>query len=244
MKKLFLLFLVSGLFYGQLSPQVDKLYRKLSESQQYESRNIGVDGHESIPYKIHTEIGKIATEQELMYMALNGSPIVKNYISNILFSRKSKSIQEIFKAYLKTNDSIVVRSGCTGYHSFLADEIYRNVATEKYAINKAEEYKKWKDSLIHSKKEPDNVDFDFIMESLKVETQWKQMEIDSLHYQLDQIVLDNKESPRNSIELICSYYLYEKVRVPYYEKIAYFEKKYNSEDIKNYMSFCRNTINQ
>lgn len=242
MKKIILLLMISGLCYGQLSPEVNKLYQELSKSKQVESKNIDFDGHESIFYNIHTEISTIAKEQELEYIAFNGGTVAKSYISNILFSRKSKSIEKIFKKYLESNDSLVVKSGCIRHNSFLADEIYKNVAAEKYNINNVNNYTKWKDSLIHSKKDLNNIDLMF-MESAEVKTLWKHEEIDSLRCKLDEIVLDNKESPQSIVELICSYYLYEKIKIPYYEKIIYFEKKYNSEYIKDYMIFCRNKLN-
>jgi hypothetical protein len=243
MKKIILLLLVSTLYYGQLSPKVDKLYQKLSKSERYESKNISVDGHESEIYKIHTEIGKIATDKELKYIALNGNIITKNYIANILLSKKSKLLKKIFREYLKTNDSIQMQSGCVGYYSFLPNEIYNKVAYEKGNINDAEWYKKWKDSLIHSKTELDSNDLNMI-EVFKSETQWKMKEVNSLIYKFDQIALNYKKSPQNIIDLICAYHLYENVKVPYFEKIAYFEKRYNSDYIKKYLNFCRYGIRE
>ncbi|MFZ4928241.1 hypothetical protein [Chryseobacterium sp. Mn2064] len=238
MKKTILLFLISASCFGQLSPKVNELYQELSKSNQYESKNIGIDGHESEPYKIHTEIGKIATDQELEFIALHGNVVAKTYISNILISRKSKVLEEIFKRYLETNDSIKIRSGCVGYQSFLADEMYKGIVFEREKIKRARYYKKLKNKFLHSKKRLNSFDLD-IIESLKIETQWKPKEIDSLQYKLDQIVLDNKESSENIVNLMCSYYLDTKIKIPYYKKMIYFEEKYNSEYIKDYLKFCR-----
>ncbi len=54
--------------------------------------------------------------------------------------------------------------------------------------------------------------------------------------------MDDLNSSEKMVEFICGYYLYQRKKVPYYEKIAYFEKKYNSEYIKKYLDFCRHGI--
>lgn len=238
MRKNILLLLISTLYYSQLSPKVNHLYQELSKSKRVESKNIGDGGRESEVYKTHIKIGKIATNKELEYIAFNGNTITKKYISNILFYRKSKLVVDIFKEYLKSNDSVKMLSGCVGYDSFLPNEIYKDVVSEKGRINDSEWYKKWKDSLVHNKKELDSFDLNLI-EMMKVETPWEMKEINSLIHSFDQIALDYKESPQNIIDLICSYHLFENVKVPYYEKIIFFETKYNSKYIKEYMEFCR-----
>lgn len=243
MKKILFLLLFSVLSKAQLSPKINQLYNELSKSTSWETKNISIDGHESEVYKIHEEIGKIAKNRELKYIALNGNSITKNYASRILFFRKSKSMVRIFKQYLKTNDSIKILAGCVRYTSFLPDEIYRNVYYEKNNIAEAQSYKKWKDSLIASKKMLDDTDLHLI-EISKSETKWKKKEINSLIYKLDKVALGYKDTPQNIIELICGYHLLENVKVPYYGKIAYFEKKYSSEYIRKYMKFCRYGIRE
>lgn len=243
MKILIFLIFIPFFIFGQLSPKVNEFYQKISNNKRAEAKNISIDGHESELYKIHVEMGKIATDQEVEYIAFNGNPIAKYYAVNILFNRKSKSLEKLFKYYVKSKDSVHILKGCIGGISGLDYELYLNVVSEKQTIDQSAWEKKWKDSMIINKKQ-NTPEYLNLVDMLNTETNWTHKEIDSLTYKFDQIVLDDTESSEKIIEFICGRYLYENVKVPYYEKIAYFEKKYNSEYIKKYLNFCRYGIRE
>lgn len=75
-------------------------------------------------------------------------------------------------------------------------------------------------------------------------SEWKTDEIDSLNWRLDKIILSNPESPKVMVEVLAGYHLLEGVKVPYFEKLAFFEKKYKSEYINKYLKFCRYGIKE
>lgn len=237
-KVLTFLVLIPILHFGQLSPKVNEYYQQVSKSKRAESSHIGDSGSESKVYKLHLELDKAATDKEVEYIAYNGNSVAKYYASNILFNRKSKSLEKLFTYYLKTKDSVSVLKGCVGNISSLDTEIYLNVISEKQIIEEMEWEKKWKDSMIINKKQ-NTPEYLNVVEMFNTKTIWTKKEIDSLTQKFDQIVLNDLNSSEKMVEFICGHYLYARKKVPYYEKIAYFEKKYSSEYIKKYLKFCR-----
>lgn len=70
-------------------------------------------------------------------------------------------------------------------------------------------------------------------------SKWTEKEIDFLLIQFDNLILDDPSSSQSLVEFIAeSNYYTEKKHPEYYNKMAYFEKKYNSEMIRKYMEFC------
>ncbi|WP_139176769.1 hypothetical protein [Chryseobacterium wanjuense] len=240
MKILIILICLPCFIFGQLSPKVKTFYDQLSMSKRAEGKNIGFAGSESDLYKIHEEMAKIATDEEVEYIAFNGNPVTKYYATNILFERKSKSLEKLFQYYLKSKDSVSVLRGCVGETDHLSSKIYTRLNFEKQIIKQTEFEKKWRDSMIINKQPMPDDYFDLF----NTKTSWTIKEIDSLINTLDQIVLNDHKSPKYLVEIICGYHLSESLKVPYFEKIAYFEEKYNSEYIRKYMKFCRSGIRE
>ncbi len=183
-KVLTFLILIPVLHFSQLSPEVNEYYQQISKSKRAEGSHIGYSGSESELYKIHLQLDKIATDEEAEYIAFNGNPVAKYYASNILFNRKSKSLEKLFKYYLKSKDSVSVLRGCVGHVSGLDSEIYLNIISEKQSINTMEWEKKWKDSMIINKKQ-NTPEYLSIVEMLNTKTIWSKKEIDSLAYKFD-----------------------------------------------------------
>ncbi|HBV14261.1 hypothetical protein [Chryseobacterium carnipullorum] len=228
-----LLFFIPAFCFGQLSPEINKLYDELSKSKRVESAAIGYGGSESEVYKLFVEIDKKASDKEVEYIAFNGNPVAKTYGSYSVFNRKLKILDQLFDSYLKNNEPISIIQGCVGSNSHLADELYKMVFWEKDNIKATEVYRKHKAS-IKTEHELSN----FIQLFGVKESKWTMKEIDSVLIKFDRIVLDNPSSPQNLVELITESYFFIKRKHPeYHDKLAYFEKKYNSEEIKKYLNF-------
>ncbi|MEA1849322.1 hypothetical protein U9K52_10390 [Chryseobacterium sp. MHB01] len=243
MKTFFCLLFLPIMFFGQLSPTVNKLYNLLSQSERYESKNISIDGHESEVYKINEKIKKIASDSEVEFIAFNGTPSTKLYAMSILFDRKSKSLEKLFRYYIKSKDSVQVMMGCVVQTNTIAHLLYQRVIAEKQIIHEADWERKWKDSMIanHQQNTSKYINLKDIMNTT---SEWKTDEIDSLNWRLDKIILSNPESPKVMVEVLAGYHLLEGVKVPYFEKLAFFEKKYKSEYINKYLKFCRYGIKE
>ena len=238
MKLITFLILFPSLYFAQLSPQVKDLYQQISKGERAESSHTGMEGTESELYKLHKKLDEIANDKEVEYIAFNGNPVAKYYAANILFNRKSKSIEKIFEYYLKSKDSVQTLKGCVGGVSRLDYELYINVISEKQTIDAMQWEKKWKDSMITSGKQ-NSPEYLGLVDMLNTKTIWTKKDVDSLAYRLEQTTLNNHDAYKKLIELICFRHLHENKKVPYYEKIAYFDKKYSSEYIKKYLRFCR-----
>ncbi|WP_099767062.1 hypothetical protein [Chryseobacterium sp. 52] len=238
MKITCILFLIPASGFGQLSPEINKLYGELLKSKRVESAAIGYGGSESEVYKLFTEFNKKASDKEVEYIAFNGSPVAKAYSSYAVFNRKLKTLDQLFDSYLKNNEPISIIQGCVGSNSHLADELYKMVFWEKDNIKATEVYRKEKDSIKSLKNSEQNL-LDFIETFDTEESKWTVKEIDSVLIKFDCMVLNNPSSPKSLVELItgCYYYI-EKKHPEYHNKLAYFEKKYNSEEIKKYLEFC------
>lgn len=236
MKKIIFFLLSPFLTFGQLSPKVDNLYKELLKNDRYENKYIGFSAEESKIYNVSKEINKLASDKEVEYIALNGNSVAKAYAAKILFERESKQFLTLFKNFLKDNELLQVMSGCTGYDSFLPDEIYRTVFEEKNIINQAEAFKKYEDSISNSKNLPHGFDKG-ILENFKVETKWTNPEIDSLLLKMEDNILSNKNSSQSLVELVCEYNFFTDQKKKYYQYLLYFDKKYNSEMIKQYLNY-------
>ncbi|MPS64564.1 MULTISPECIES: hypothetical protein [unclassified Chryseobacterium] len=232
MKILSFLICIPIFHFGQLSPKVNKLYQRLSESDKVESQQVGDFFGESPVYRCFLDISDIATDKELEYMAYNGNPVVKTYASKSIFRRKLKSLDNLFDYYLKNNDSVSILEGCIGSDSFLADELYKYAFREKMDIDNMKWREKHQDSIIKSGGKV----IDEIYE--KQQPVWKEKEIDSLLVQFEYAILNDKSSPKHLVEIVAEYSFYTDRKIPYFQKLIYFDEKYNSEMIKQYMEFC------
>lgn len=123
-----------------------------------------------------------------------------------------------------------------GFNSFLADELYKNVFWEKDGLKSRIADKKYVDSMRALKYQDELLD-----QMDQREIRWAETELDSVLMKFEQLVLNDSSSTKSLVEIIAGVYHYkEKKRPEYYERLAYFEKKYNSEMIKKYLEFCGN----
>lgn len=238
MKKNLLLIIFPILNYSQLSPRINELYNELSKGNRYEGSNIGFSGEESKVYNISKEINKLASDKEIEYIAFNGKAIPRVYVTKILFQRKSKQFLKLFDCSRKNNEQVEAISGCEVYRTFLADEMYKTVFEEKNVISQAKVFKKYKDSISNIKNLPTGFDKS-ILEDFQVETKWTNSEIDSLLVNMEELILNDKNSSQSLVDLLCEYNFYTDNKKPYYDKLLYFDKKYNSEMIKQYLNYCK-----
>lgn len=239
MKKTFLFIVIIPILnYSQLSPSVNELYNDLLKNDRYESSHIGFGGDESKVYNISQKINKLASDEEVEFIAYNGNVAAKAYAVNILFDRKSKQFLELFDYFRKNDQQIKGISGCVSYTSFLSEEMYRSAFAEKEVISRAEEFKKIKDSILNDKNLPQGFDKS-ILDEMKVETKWTYLEIDSLLLKMEKQILNDKNSSQSLVDLLCEYNLYVGNKKYYYDKLLYFNEKYNSEMIKQYLNYCK-----
>lgn len=124
------IFLLLTTFFceAQISKKVKMLASPLDTIQYAESSHIGIGGERSKLYDDFRKLAKTATNDELFYLAKNGSNSLKLYSGKELFKRNDKRFLEIYQYY---NDHPVMMkyvNGCVGKKDNIAthlmDEIY------------------------------------------------------------------------------------------------------------------------
>lgn len=201
--------------FSQLSEKVNIIYQELNTKKQIESQNIGYNGQESQVYLLYSELNKIATDSEVLFMAENGNNVVKNYMSAILVDRKFNKILTLFKTFLNNQEEIHIQTGCMGYNSTLAGQLYSYIF---YQNEKIENIKFNKENYI--RKEIKEYQFE-------VNTKWTKKEIDNLLKELNFAVLDSEEIAPITLNIIFNLNNYE---FDNYDKVKYFATKYPSRE--------------
>jgi uncharacterized protein YozE (UPF0346 family) len=227
--------LIYGLSYSQLSVKVSELVYQLSKSEIGESKFVNYDGRESEVFKIYDTIAKIASKREVKYLAFEGSPIIRYYFSMNLVDSKSNKLKKLFNNFTNSNDSLQVKQGCVVTTINLANNLYQEVYNIPKQIKEAKGYKEILQSQKYSNDE-------FLISELKSlstnRSRWTEKEARKIIVEFDKVALDDKNTPKKNIEFICMINQYFENKIPYFIKLRYFEKKYNSKIILEYLNYC------
>lgn len=124
---IFLLFTIT-FCEAQISKKVKMLASPLDTIQYAESSHIGIGGERSKMYDDFRKLAKTATNDELFYLAKNGSNSLKLYSGKELFKRNDKRFLEIYQYYNDHPVMIKYVNGCVAKKDNIAthlmDEIY------------------------------------------------------------------------------------------------------------------------
>ncbi|MEN4762399.1 hypothetical protein ABEG63_18870 [Chryseobacterium sp. C39-AII1] len=134
---------------AQLSQKTIELAKPLDTISYAESYNIGIDGEKSKIYGYFQKLSASATNDELYYLAQNGSNSLKLYSSQELFKRNDRRFLEIYKYYFEKPLIMKYQSGCVGN----IENISSYLNTE---VQAAEEIISLRDLLLKSKKDAFN----------------------------------------------------------------------------------------
>ncbi|GAA4040132.1 hypothetical protein [Flavobacterium chungnamense] len=213
--KIYILLLFPIVTFSQLSEKVNIIYQELNTKKQIESQNIGYSGAESQVYLLYSELDKIATDSEVLFMAENGNNVVKNYMSAILVDRKSNKILDLFKTFIKNEEEVHIQTGCMGYNSTIVSQLYSYIFYQNKKIENIKFNKK-----NYTLKEIKEYQFE-------IETKWTKKEINNLLKELNFAVLDSDELNPISLNIIFNLNNY---KFDNYDKVKYFANKYPSRE--------------
>ncbi|GEM_PF-1769181 len=152
MKILTLLIIFPIFSFSQVSEELKVYVDSLSKVERYESMNIGYGGTYSKVYDLHIKASEIATDEEIEYLSMNGTSIVKAYFSSEAIDRKLESINKIFKHHLANNEEFERIDGCLGRKDDLVSLMYFeiiNYKNQSWVLEAFGEKSKWteKDAL-------------------------------------------------------------------------------------------------
>ncbi len=213
--KIYILLLFPIVTFSQLSEKVNIIYQELNTKKQVESQNTGYSGQESQVYLLYSELDKIATDSEIFYMAENGNKVVKNYMSAVLVDRKSNKILDLFKTFIKNEEEVHIRTGCMGYNSTLAGQLYSYIFYQNKKIENIKFNKK-----NYTLKEIKEYQFE-------IETKWTKKEINNLLKELNFAVIDSDELNPITLNIIFNLNNY---KFNNYERVKYYANKYKTRE--------------
>lgn len=113
---------------AQISEKVKMLAKPFDTIQYAESSHIGIGGERSKLYDDFRKLARIATNDELFYLAKNGSNSLRLYSGKELFKRNDKRFLEIYQYYYDNPLFMKYIDGCVGERndikSYFKGEIY------------------------------------------------------------------------------------------------------------------------
>lgn len=130
---LFFLF-VTGFSNAQISEKAKVLAKPLEAFSYAESRYIGIGGDKSTLYDHFRKLLKVASTDDLYYLAKNGSNALRLYSSQELMKRNDKRFLEIYEYYLNYPSIIKYKDGCVGREENISDHLKRELYSVKDII--------------------------------------------------------------------------------------------------------------
>lgn len=130
---LFFLF-VTGFSNAQISEKAKVLAKPLEAFSYAESRYIGIGGDKSTLYDHFRKLSKVASTDDLYYLAKNGSNALRLYSSQELMKRNDKRFLEIYEYYLNYPSIIKYKDGCVGREENISDHLKRELYSAKDII--------------------------------------------------------------------------------------------------------------
>jgi len=130
---LFFLF-VTGFSNAQISEKAKVLAKPLEAFSYAESRYIGIGGDKSTLYDHFRKLSKVASTDDLYYLAKNGSNALRLYSSQELMKRNDKRFLEIYEYYLNYPSIIKYKDGCVGREENISDHLKRELYSVKDLI--------------------------------------------------------------------------------------------------------------
>lgn len=209
--------------FSQLSEKVNNLYQKLTSNNTLESEFIGYSGMQSENYLNFKEISKIANDDEILYMAENGNEAIKSYMSSILVDRKSKNLSKLFLNYNNEDKEVHIRTGCMGYSSTIASELYRYVFYQKQKIDFINATNENHENVKEAEKEIYGDDYNEMYQ-----TNWTKESVDSLLIIYNELAIANDKINPKFLNTI---FRLNDFKFNNYKRVKYFALKYPTEEI-------------
>lgn len=226
-----LFFLFSNL-YSQLSSEVLRLENTMPKTMQSNIDFFDLDNPESKIYKICDSISKIATNKEKEYLAFNGDVSLRYFFMKKLVESNSSCLTELYKKYLKDDKKIKLSYGCTIDIFNLADVLYESVYLIPDEISRLKKSKKLtKEDLLFLKELGNGIPKNY--------NNWTIKQAKKRIAEFDEVALNDKETKQANIEFICMINESSQVQVVKYERLAFFQEKYNSSIISEYIDYCK-----
>lgn len=209
--------------------EFDSIYVQLSRKS-IETGYIGNKNGQTNPFdETFRRKAEILSNDDLVYISLNGDPVLKAAASTELVNRKSNRLTEVFSKQILTDDRVTVHTGDLSYNYGLAASLYKAVASQKEKMQRKAYYEKTStEAQLRGLKELFGKDF---------ESKWTIKEADSLLNSLTQIVLSNDNMQAETLGQI---FRANEFKDTNYKRVKYFANKYPTPEILATLASFRN----
>jgi hypothetical protein len=217
---LFALFL-PVLATAQLSnAEFDSLYAALDQQSQEISYLGNKDGKTNLLASNFKKTSEAFSDDDLLYISLNGNPVMKANAANELVNRKSKNLTVLFTMQLLSNEKVTIHTGSISSDFGLAAALYKNIAFQKEKMERKAYYEKTStDAQLRGVKELFGEDYD---------SKWTVKESDSLMQALTKIALaEDRIAPETLSEIFKD----NQFKSMDYKRVKFFANKYQTTEI-------------
>lgn len=160
------------------------------------------------------------TDDDLMYIAQNGSTVMKASAANELVSRKSRNLTALFSEQLFAPQKVTVNAGSISADYTLSAALYKEVAFQKEKKERKAYYEKTStEAQLRGLKELFGEDFD---------SKWTIAEADSLMNILTRIAMSNDDISPETVSQICKINQYKRTE---YNRAKFFAYKYATPEL-------------
>lgn len=211
--------LVFPLFaFCQLSPEVDSIFESLN-SEDLAENSISASSLVVLDNKFRS-LASIATDQELMHVALHGSPALKECAMGDLVERKSAHLDELFSKYLASSEQYKTIQAGKVVETAPAVQLFKRISWQKEKRQRKEYYERTTNSkeLVELK----------ILFGRDFSTNWSLIEADSVLTNMmnSALIFENISSENLSAILKINDYKCEN-----YTRLKHFAHKYRSPEV-------------
>lgn len=147
---------------------------------------------------------------------------------------KHKKLEALFSEFIKKDDTIHIKTGCTGFETTLANNLYQEIYNLPHAIKTREECKK----LLQKEAYQDPYLISELSDLANSYSNWNMKDAQELILKFEKIALDKSNSNIGIVEYICLINQYNEKKLPHIKDFYYFKQKYNSKIIADYIAFC------
>ena len=214
--------------FAQLSPEVDSIYESLSADNFLAENPVNASSLIVFDNKFRS-LASIATDAELLHVAINGTSALKECAMGDLVERKSPYLNELFIEYLQSAEMYNTVQAGRVIETTPAIQLFKRISWQREKRQRKEYYERTANSkeLVELK----------VLFGRDFSTKWSVTESDSvLKSMVDGALLYDDISNENLSAIL----KINEYRCGNYERIKHFAQKYRSPDVITALGVFKN----
>lgn len=203
---------------AQLSPEVGSIFETLNSDTAIAENTISASRQITIDNKFRT-LASIATDDELLHVALHGTPALKECAIGDLVERKSTYLDTLFSSYLRSLEKYQVLQTGSVIETTPAVQLFKRISWQKEKRLRKEYYERTtsKKELVELK----------VLFGRDFSTKWQVKEADSVLNILVESALNYNEISNQNLNSILKL---NDFKCNNYNRIKYFAEKFRTSE--------------